>query len=70
LPANEAIASRRAVRGYLDRDVPLDMVLPTIPLRRMGKPEELTAAIVYLAGYGASFTTGTDLVIDGAFTCA
>jgi NAD(P)-dependent dehydrogenase (short-subunit alcohol dehydrogenase family) len=39
------------------------------PMKRMGKPEELTSALVYLAGDGASFTTGTDLVIDGAFTC-
>lgn len=39
------------------------------PMKRMGRPEELAAALVYLAGDGASFTTGTDLVIDGAFTC-
>lgn len=32
LPANEAIASRRAVRGYLDRDVPLDMVKAVLAL--------------------------------------
>jgi hypothetical protein len=35
----------------------------------MGKPEELTAALVYLAGGGSTFTTGADIVIDGAFTC-
>jgi NAD(P)-dependent dehydrogenase (short-subunit alcohol dehydrogenase family) len=39
------------------------------PLKRMGRPEELTAALVYLAGDGASYTTGSDMVIDGAFTC-
>lgn len=39
------------------------------PLKRLGRPEELTAALVYLAGDGASFTTGSDIVIDGAFTC-
>ncbi|GAB6275551.1 MAG: SDR family oxidoreductase [Rectinema sp.] len=39
------------------------------PIKRMGKPEELTSALIYLAGDGASFTTGSDLVIDGAFTC-
>lgn len=32
LPVNEAIASRRAVRGYLDRDVPLDMVKAALAL--------------------------------------
>ncbi|MDA8425822.1 MAG: SDR family oxidoreductase [Treponema sp.] len=39
------------------------------PQKRMGKPEELTSALVYLASDSAGFTTGTDLVIDGAFTC-
>ena len=36
---------------------------------RMGKPEELEAICVYLAGDASSFTTGSDIVVDGAFTC-
>ena len=39
------------------------------PMGRMGKPEELEAICVYLAGDTSSFTTGADFVIDGAFTC-
>jgi len=39
------------------------------PLRRLGKPEELQAIAVYLAGDASQFTTGSDFVIDGAFTC-
>lgn len=39
------------------------------PLHRMGKPEELQAICVYLAGDTSAFTTGSDFVIDGAFTC-
>ena len=39
------------------------------PLKRMGEPEELQGAIVYLASDASTFTTGTDIVIDGAFTC-
>jgi NAD(P)-dependent dehydrogenase (short-subunit alcohol dehydrogenase family) len=39
------------------------------PMRRMGVPEELTAALIYLAGAGSGYTTGADIVIDGAFTC-
>jgi NAD(P)-dependent dehydrogenase (short-subunit alcohol dehydrogenase family) len=39
------------------------------PLKRMGKPEELQAIAVYLAGDMSSFTTGSDFLIDGAFTC-
>ncbi|NDL68362.1 SDR family oxidoreductase [Anaerotalea alkaliphila] len=39
------------------------------PLGRMGTPEELQAIAVYLAGDSSDFTTGSDFVIDGAFTC-
>lgn len=39
------------------------------PMRRLGKPEELASIIVYLAGDTCAFTTGSDFVIDGAFTC-
>jgi NAD(P)-dependent dehydrogenase (short-subunit alcohol dehydrogenase family) len=39
------------------------------PLGRLGRPEELQSICVYLAGDTASFTTGSDFVIDGAFTC-
>ena len=61
--------------GYIGTEMTLKAVdwIPEwealTPMNRMGRPEELAAAVVYLAGYGASFTTGTDLVIDGAFTC-
>lgn len=39
------------------------------PMGRLGKPEELQAVLVYLAGDASSFTTGSDIVVDGAFTC-
>lgn len=39
------------------------------PLGRMGRPDELQAIAVYLAGDTSGFTTGSDFVIDGAFTC-
>lgn len=39
------------------------------PMGRLGKPEELMGVVVYLAGDTSSFTTGSDFVIDGAFTC-
>jgi 3-oxoacyl-[acyl-carrier protein] reductase len=37
----------------------------TIPIGRYGRPEELAAAVVFLAGDGASFITGTTLAVDG-----
>ena len=39
------------------------------PLGRLGKPEELQSICVYLAGDTSTFTTGSDFIIDGAFTC-
>ncbi|OBG58735.1 SDR family oxidoreductase [Mycobacterium sp. E735] len=42
---------------------------PKIPLGRIGRPEELTGLDVYLAGEASSYMTGSDLVIDGGYTC-
>jgi NAD(P)-dependent dehydrogenase (short-subunit alcohol dehydrogenase family) len=39
------------------------------PLGRLGRPDELQAIAVYLAGDTSDFTTGSDFVIDGAFSC-
>ncbi|MDR1439710.1 MAG: SDR family oxidoreductase [Clostridiales bacterium] len=39
------------------------------PLHRLGRPDELQAIAVYLAGDASTFTTGADFVVDGAFTC-
>ncbi len=35
------------------------------PLRRNGKPEDVAAAIAYLASNQASFATGAYLTVDG-----
>jgi NAD(P)-dependent dehydrogenase (short-subunit alcohol dehydrogenase family) len=37
------------------------------PTGRFAEPEEIAAAIVYLAGDEARFVTGTEMVIDGGF---
>jgi NAD(P)-dependent dehydrogenase (short-subunit alcohol dehydrogenase family) len=35
------------------------------PLKRIGKPEDIAQAALYLASDAASFVTGTALVVDG-----
>ena len=42
--------------------------LAMTPQGRVGVPEEIAQAIFYLASPGASFTTGTNLVVDGGYT--
>jgi 3-oxoacyl-[acyl-carrier protein] reductase len=38
------------------------------PTGRMGTPEEMARAVVFLSSPMSSFTTGTNLVVDGALT--
>jgi len=35
---------------------------------RLGRPSEIAAAAVFLAGDAASFVTGSDLLVDGGYT--
>jgi NAD(P)-dependent dehydrogenase (short-subunit alcohol dehydrogenase family) len=40
------------------------------PLRRIGEPDEIAGAAVFLTSSAGSFTTGQTLVIDGGGTIA
>lgn len=46
-----------------------DAWMPLIPMHRMGKPEELIPAVLYLASGASGYTTGSDIIVDGAYTC-
>jgi NAD(P)-dependent dehydrogenase (short-subunit alcohol dehydrogenase family) len=46
-----------------------DVWLPLIPAHRMGEPEELIGAVIYLAADSSGYTSGSDLIVDGAYVC-
>lgn len=38
-----------------------------IPFKRMGTPEELAGAVIYLLSDASTYTAGADLIVDGGF---
>ena len=42
---------------------------PLMPYGRMGRPEELIPAVLYLACDASGYTSGSDLIVDGAYVC-
>ena len=46
-----------------------DAWMPLIPMHRMGKPEELIPAVLYLASDASGYTSGADVIVDGAYSC-
>ncbi|MFC0267147.1 SDR family oxidoreductase [Kushneria aurantia] len=49
-------------------DLPLDEILKEQPIGRLGRPEEIASAVVWLCGPGSTFVIGHSLPVDGGFT--
>lgn len=63
------MTATEAVQSHLSEEFRA-LFLRHIPLARMGLPEEIAAAVVYLAGEESAYTTGQILTVAGGFGLA
>ena len=55
-------------KNLLNDPVKLKSLLENIPLRRLGKPEDVASIAAFLASEESSYVTGTTFVVDGGLT--
>ena len=53
------------IQTQMIEDVPLDQVLDSIPMRRVGRPEEVAAAVSFLCSDDASYVTRQVISVNG-----
>ncbi|MDR2741603.1 MAG: 3-oxoacyl-ACP reductase FabG [Treponema sp.] len=67
--ASRSITVNCVAPGIIDtdmaKDAPLDMILPAIPMGRLGKPEETAALVVFLLSEAASYITRQVISVNG-----
>ena len=64
----EALSSALEQRSQAEGVRPQDLIRETenlVPMRRLGKPEEVADLAVYLCSHRASYLTGANVVLDG-----
>lgn len=65
-----SVHASTAERALIDEPEAMDATIDRIPLGRLGHPDEIASAVVWLSGPGASFVIGHALVVDGGYTVA
>lgn len=58
----------RSMPGQVTIEEAVEMARQMHPIGRLGEPEDIAQAVLYLASQEASFTTGVDLLVDGGFS--
>lgn len=58
------------MQGFIGGDASMEkMMLDTLPAGRMGRPDEIAEAVVWLCSDAASFVSGDSMLVDGASVC-
>jgi NAD(P)-dependent dehydrogenase (short-subunit alcohol dehydrogenase family) len=65
--ATDTPAARELVASSETGQQRLKMISNAVPLGRLGTPDEVAKAVVFLASDDSSFITGTELFVDGGF---
>jgi 3-oxoacyl-[acyl-carrier protein] reductase len=69
--ARRGITVNAVAPGFIETDMTKDLpedVVKAVPARRAGKPEEVAAAVRFLASDDAAYVTGTTLFVDGGLS--
>ncbi|WP_420808379.1 3-oxoacyl-ACP reductase FabG [Aliidiomarina sanyensis] len=75
--ASRGVTVNAVAPGFIDTDMTKaltddqrERIFDTIPAARLGKPEEIAAAVLFLASSGAAYVTGETIHVNGGMNMA